>query len=451
MDPDSTGIYIWLILIVAAVFYVFASVAEGTISTLSRARIQRLAEQDERAAQRITDFADRSAMYLATLAVVKPAALIAAAIASFELYADVPFQPGTAFGWITILLGALIFGWMIPHAIAADHPENVAAALAFPIRVLTAVFSPAAQIVSGLTNWLSRLLGAGPVPEGPLVTPAELKVMVAASEEEGLIERQERTMIDNILGLEETTVREVMVPRPDIVALPSTTTVGDAVDTFVREGYSRLPVYRETIDDIVGILYGKDLLPISVSGRLDDQVGDFVRPAYFVPESKKTGDLLRELQQKRVHIAIVVDEYGGTSGMVTIEDVLEEIVGEIQDEFDTEEQKVVRVGDGEALVDGSVSIDDANDELDLDLAAEEVDTIGGLVNEKLGRIPVVGDHVQLDHVLLTVASASGRRVTRVRVKKIEVPSPKGTVNGANGHANGSNGLHSRSEHGPDRE
>jgi len=238
-------------------------------------------------------------------------------------------------------------------------------------------------------------------------------------------------MIDNILELEETTVREVMVPRPDIVALPAAATVRGAVDTFVREGYSRLPVYRDTIDDIVGILYGKDLLPLSVSGRLDDQVGDFVRPAYFVPESKRTGDLLRELQAKRVHIAIVVDEYGGTAGMVTIEDALEEIVGEIQDEFDTEEQKIVKVGDGEALVDGGVTIADANEELDLDLAAEEVDTIAGLVNEKLGRIPVVGDKVRLDHALVTVVSASGRRVTRVRVKRLGDQSPNGT-NGSNG-------------------
>ncbi len=431
MESDSPGVYLWLILIVATAVFAFASVAEGAIGSLSRARVQRLADQNEQAAKRIVEFAERPAKYLATLAVVKPAALIAAVIASIQLLDRIPPGSSTLVVWISAFVVALLLGWVAPHAAATDHPENVASALAFPIRVLSFVVGPLARVVSWTTDRLSWLLGAGPAPEGPLVTPAELKVMVAASEEEGLIERQERTMIDNVLELEEKTVREVMVPRPDIVALPTATSVRGAVDTFVREGYSRLPVYRDTIDDIVGILYGKDLLPLSMSGRLDDRVGDFVRPAYFVPESKKAGDLLRELQQLRVHIAIVVDEYGGTAGMVTIEDALEEIVGEIQDEFDTEEQKIVKVDDGEALVDGGVSIDDVNEELGLDLSAEEVDTIGGLVHERLGRIPVVGDRVEMDSALLTVVSSSGRRVTRVRVKKRLNDSPNGS-GGANG-------------------
>jgi putative hemolysin len=436
LESDSTGIYLWLILIVATALFLFASLVEGTIGSLSRARVQRLAEQDERAARHIVDFAERPSKYLATAAVAKLAALIAAVIASLQLLAGVSLRSSSLVAWVAGLVIALILGWVIPHATATDRPENDAVALAVPFRTLAFLFAPLTQIVSWVTDGLSRLLGAGPVPEGPLVTPAELKVMVAASEEEGLIETEERTMIDNVLELEEKTVREVMVPRPDIVALPAATTVRGAVDTFVKEGYSRLPVYQGTIDDIVGILYGKDLLPLSVSGRLDDQIGDFVRPAYFVPESKRADDLLRELQQKRVHIAIVVDEYGGTAGMVTIEDLLEEIVGEIQDEFDVEEQKIVKVSEGEALVDGGVSIDDANQELDLDLAGEEVDTVGGLVHEKLGRIPVVGDKVQLDHALLTVVSARGRRVTRVRIKRLEDESPNGT--------NGSNGLRAAS-------
>lgn len=439
MESDSPGIYLWLILIVATLLFAFAALAEGAIGSLSRARVQRLADQDERAAQRIVDFTERPAKYLATLAVIKPAAVIAAVIAGVQLLDGISLGSSTFVVWIAAFPVALILGWIVPHATAADHPEDVSSSLAVPIKVFSFIFAPLSRLVSWTTDRLSCLLGAGPVPEGPLVTPAELKVMVAASEEEGLIERQERTMIDNILELEEKTVREVMVPRPDIVALPAATTVRGAVDIFVREGYSRLPVYRDTIDDIVGILYGKDLLPLSVSGRLDDQVGDIVRPAYFVPESKKTGDLLRELQQMRVHIAIVVDEYGGTAGMVTIEDALEEIVGEIQDEFDTEEQKIVKVGEDEALVDGGVSVDDANEELNLELAAEEVDTIGGLVHERLGRIPVVGDKVELDGALLTVVSSSGRRVTRVRVKKLAHESPNGT--------NGSNGV--RAGHGPE--
>jgi CBS domain containing-hemolysin-like protein len=251
--------------------------------------------------------------------------------------------------------------------------------------------------------------------------------MVAASEEEGLIEQRERTMIDNILGLVDVSVREVMVPRPDIVAISTNASVREAVETFTREGYSRLPVYRDSIDDIVGVLYGKDLFSLLLGGRLTDTVGGFTRPAYFVPESKKSDDLLRELQQQRVHIAVVVDEYGGTAGLVTIEDILEEIVGEIQDEFDTEEQKIVTEGQDSALVDGSVSIDDVNDILGLSLTTEEVDSVGGLVYEKLGRVPVVGDTITVDGATLTVISAHRRRVTRVRVKRIDETSSNGTT------------------------
>jgi CBS domain containing-hemolysin-like protein len=203
--------------------------------------------------------------------------------------------------------------------------------------------------------------------------------------------------------------------------------VGDAVNVLLRERYSRYPVIRDSIDDVVGILYGKDLLPVVLDGRLDEPVGDLARPAYFVPESKKSGDLLRELQLQRVHIAIVVDEYGGTAGLVTIEDLLEEIVGEIQDEYDVEEQKIVSEGEGVALVDGSASVDDVNEALGLDLTTEEVDTIGGLVYEHLGRVPVVGDQVHLDHGLLTVVGAHGRRVTRVRVKRVEPESGNGST------------------------
>jgi CBS domain containing-hemolysin-like protein len=220
-----------------------------------------------------------------------------------------------------------------------------------------------------------------------------------------------------------------MVPRPDVVAVTVSTTIREAVEIFVREGYSRAPVYRESIDDVVGILYAKDLFPFVVDRRLDDRVGELVRPAYFVPESKKCDDLLRELQQQRVHIAIVVDEYGGTSGLVTIEDLLEEIVGEIQDEFDVEEQKIVLEGDGSAIVDGSASIDEVNDALSLDLTTEQVDTIGGLLYEKLGRVPVVGDQVQIDRVELSVVGAHGRRVTRVRVRRRETGSTNGASTG----------------------
>jgi CBS domain containing-hemolysin-like protein len=324
-------------------------------------------------------------------------------------------------------VSTLILGWIVPRSVAAAWPERVVLSVGLPFKLLALVFAPLARLLSVVTSGLAQTYGAEPIPEGPIVTPDELRVMVAASEEEGLIEEEERTMIDNVLEFEDISVREIMVPRPDIVALPVTSSVRDALELFVKEGYSRLPLYRSSLDEIAGVLYGKDLFPLVIQGKLDAPLGSLARPAYFVPESKRAADLLQELQHKRVHIAIVVDEYGGTAGLVTIEDLLEEIVGEIQDEYDVEEQKIVPEGDGAALVDGGVSIDDVNQALHLDLTTEEVDTVGGLVYEKLGRVPIVGDQVALDHAVLTVVGAAGRRVTLVRVQRT-------VENLTNGHA-----------------
>jgi CBS domain containing-hemolysin-like protein len=213
-------------------------------------------------------------------------------------------------------------------------------------------------------------------------------------------------------------VREVMVPRLDVTALPASATVEEALEVISSKGYSRVPVYGSSIDEIVGVLYAKDLLRVCRPEELSRQVRTLtLRPVYVVPESKKTDELLRELRQSHVHFAVVVDEYGGTAGIVTIEDLLEEIVGEIQDEYDREEAKIVEVSQDEAIFDATVSIDDVNDALDLELQGEDVDTIGGLLSERLGKVPALGDRVEFDGVHLAVESTHGRRIRKVRVRR----------------------------------
>lgn len=430
MEPPSSSSNLYplvLLLVVAVLVYVFASLAEAGISSLNRGRVQKFVEEYGLGAKGIVDFAEHSNVYLATAAVIRISALLAAAVAVVQLFERTVLSAHSFLAWLILLASTLVLGWVIPRSVAAAWPERVVLSVALPFKLLALIFAPLARLVSAATSGLARAYGAEPIPEGPIVTPEELRVMVAASEEEGLIEQEERTMIDNVLEFEDISVREIMVPRPDIVALPVTSTVRDALELFVKEGYSRLPLYRSSLDEISGVLYGKDLFPLLLQGKLDVALGSLARPAYFVPESKRAADLLQELQLKRVHIAIVVDEYGGTAGLVTIEDLLEEIVGEIQDEYDAEEQKIIPEGEGAALVDGGVSIDDVNDALDLDLTTEEVDTVGGLVYEKLGRVPIVGDQVALDHALLTVVGAAGRRVTLVRVQR-------SVENHTNGHA-----------------
>ncbi len=248
--------------------------------------------------------------------------------------------------------------------------------------------------------------------------------MVDAGEKAGLIESGEHEMISGILGLDTTAVREIMVPRIDVVAVEVGVPLHSALDVIIGGSHSRVPVYEESIDHVVGLLYAKDILKVlrDGAGKADVPLRSLLRPAYFVPESKRVDELLQELQQSKVHMAIVVDEYGGTAGIVTIEDILEEIVGEIQDEYDIGEEPLIeRVGENEGIFNARVNIDEVNDALEVKLP-EESDTLGGLVYQHLQKMPKVGDEVRVDGVVISVLSVVGRRIKKVRVSKIIEPT-----------------------------
>jgi CBS domain containing-hemolysin-like protein len=247
-----------------------------------------------------------------------------------------------------------------------------------------------------------------------------------------MIEAEEREMIDNVLHLEETTVREIMVPRVDVVAVEETTSPRELVATITGAGHSRLPVYRETIDQIVGVLYAKDLLPFVIGTTEELPLAKLVRPAYVVPESKRVDDLLTELRRNRVHIAIVADEYGGTAGLVTIEDILEEIVGEIQDEYDVEVPLVERIGAGELIVDGRLPLEDVAEAFGLEFAEDDYGTVAGFVQHHLGRLPVEGDRLDAEGLGVEVLDVEGRRLRRLRLTRLGDRSVDAA--GANGSA-----------------
>jgi CBS domain containing-hemolysin-like protein len=270
---------------------------------------------------------------------------------------------------------------------------------------------------TGIVNLLMRpLVGKRSAGSGSaLVSEEELKMLVNVGAEEGLIEKDEREMIEGILVFGDTLAREVMVPRIDVRALGAQATVGDALDEAMNGGHSRIPVYQDTIDNVSGVLYVRDLLPLLRDGQLQRTIGELTRPVYYVPETMKVDDLLRNLKTRKVHMAIVVDEYGGTAGLVTIEDLLEEIVGEIQDEYDVEEPTINQVDPHTWMVDARVSLDDINDETGLRLETEEVDSIGGLVYEQLGSIPHVGDSVDVGNVTITVRSVQGLRPEKLEI------------------------------------
>lgn len=239
--------------------------------------------------------------------------------------------------------------------------------------------------------------------------------MVDASEKAGLIESDERAMISGILQLDRTLTREIMVPRIDVVAVEVETPLRDTLDVMIQGAHSRLPVYEESIDHIVGVLYAKDVLRLLRDGKMEVSLRELMRPAYFVPETKRVDELLQELQCNKVHMAIVVDEFGGTAGIVTIEDVLEEIVGEIQDEYDTSEEPLIeQVSEKEGIFNARATIGDVNEALALDLP-DESNTLGGLVYQRLEKLPKVGDQVRVGDVTVEVLSVIGRRIKKVRV------------------------------------
>ncbi len=243
--------------------------------------------------------------------------------------------------------------------------------------------------------------------------------MVEAGEKAGLIQEDEHEMITGVLGLDRTFAREIMVPRIDVVAIEAETPLGGALDVVIQGAHSRVPVYEESIDHVIGLLYAKDLLRTLREGKTDVSLRSLLRPAHFVPESKRVAELLQDLQHTKVHMAIVVDEYGGTAGIVTIEDVLEEIVGEIQDEYDIGEEPLVeRLGENEGVFNARVNIDEVNDALMLDLP-DESDTLGGLVYQHLQKMPRVGDQVRVNGAIISVLSVAGRRIKKVRVARVE--------------------------------
>ncbi len=249
--------------------------------------------------------------------------------------------------------------------------------------------------------------------------------MAQIGQEEGSIEREETQLIHSIFEFGDTIVREVMVPRPDIVAIESDKTLRDVQALVLEHGFSRIPVFTEDLDDVIGIVFAKDVLKALHQGKQDMPLRDIVREAHFVPESKKVADLLREMQREKFHIALVTDEYGSVSGLVTLEDLLEELVGEIADEYDTEEPEIEQVSEGRYRVDGKLSIGEVNEILDVELPDEEWDTVGGLMLGLLGQIPDQGEDVTYQHLRFTAEQVNGRRISKILITREEIPEGEG--------------------------
>ena len=414
--------------------------AEIALVTMRRTRIEQLVEEGNRSARRVQRLIAQPGRFLAVTQIgLTFIGFLASAYAAVSLVSELrilleSLGVGTSYAEpaalivVTLLLSlfTIVFGELVPKSLALAHTERYALTLSGVVEFLLRPLSPLVGLLTFVTTAVSRALGAGQMDQSQMSTQ-ELKFIVERGGEQGILEAEEEQMINAVIELGDRRVHEVMVPRTAIVALPATATLEEAIDKVVEEGHSRIPVYEESVDEVVGILYAKDLLPfLKGSDQQRPNLRSLLRTPVFVPESMSIDDLLHEFQRRKVHIAIVLDEYGGTAGLVTIEDLLEEIVGEIQDEYDVEEPMIVRLSDDEARVDGRAAVDDLAELFDTEFGledADEYDTVGGLIYHRIGGVPSPGDQVTVDGLLLTVETTDGRRVGKVLVARRQEEAP----------------------------
>ena len=419
---------------IIAILVVFNGVfvaAEIALVTVRRSRVRQLSDEGDARAQRVARMTEKPAGLLATIQIgitfigFLAAAFAGASIAGqlAEWLRDIGFAGSSdivALLIVTLFVSVvtIIFGELVPKTLALAHAERYALTLSRPIEILGRILAPVVWFLTTVTHAVTRVLGVRDVSSDDAITSEELLILVERGSEQGTIEAEEEQMIGGVLELGEQRAHEVMVARVDMVALEADASLDQIVETIVSEGHSRIPVYEDNIDNVIGMLYAKDLLPYLVGEDRTPSIRTLLRTPLFVPESMLVDDLLRSLQRRRVHIAIVLDEHGGTAGLVTIEDMLEEIVGEIQDEYDEEDPMIVPLADDAARIDGRAGVDDMLEHFDTALDGddqEEFDTVGGLVYHHIGGVPSVGDTVEVDGLKITVEATDGRRVRTVHV------------------------------------
>jgi CBS domain containing-hemolysin-like protein len=406
--------------VLAALGLFGVSLTEAALVSLSPTRLRQLLAQGHPAAQIVARLTARPQDLLSGLVVMNNICVILAA--NLTTAATLARWGEGAVVWTNLgmLLILLVFGEVIPKTLSVHFAEGIALRTARMAEIGNLVLMPLILVLRVISSGILRVLLALRVLPGRLhavpiaFSEEDIKQIITAGEQSGEVEASEREMIHGVIEFAETAAYQIMVPRTDLVALPDDAPMAETIDTFVASGHSRIPVYHENADYILGVLYIKDLLTSLHQAGAEVDIVALARPAYFVPESKKSDELLREMQRRRVHLAVVVDEYGGTAGIITIEDLLEEIVGDIIDEYDQEEQEVMLTPDG-ALVSGRASLDKIAETFDIPIPEDtEAETISGLLTERLGRIPEVGDTLEVNGVEFTVLDVAHNRVERLR-------------------------------------
>jgi len=409
-------------IVVLVLLAALLTMAQTAIDRVSRGKAHHLVQEKKKGSQYLLRIVEDPARYMNVMWLLTLVAQVTAAVLATGLAIDAFSGAGEVVAAIGVTVVLYVVAVLPPKAIAVQHTDRCALVVARSIYLLGKFLRPLSRVLVVASNFMMLLLPGRRMPEGPFVTDEDLRQLVDIDDDEES-EEEEQELIHSVFEFSDTIVREVMVPRPDMVVLPSDATLEQALETITQAGYSRIPIFDGDIDNIVGVLYAKDLLKRSTEDG-STRAATLSRAPLFVPEQKKLAELLREMQEQRVHMAIVIDEYGGTAGLVTIEDLVEEIVGEIVDEYDKEEPLVEPLGDGALRVDAKLGIDEVNELLGVELPDDDWDTVGGLVYELTGRVPVPGETVRFESIEFQTERVTGRRIQKVVIRRVTAPVEK---------------------------
>lgn len=423
---------LFVLILLSALF----SLSETAITAVSRIKIRHMVEQHVRGSKALSRLREYPSRMLGAILIGNNVVNIGASVLATSMIirylediglGSIGWTIGTATGIMTFLL--LIFGEIVPKTIAIRKADRMALIIAPFIDILATVLQPVIQILSFISSPLVGLFGARIPEKGPFLSREEIRLLLAISEKEGTIEEEEREMISSIFEFGSTVAREVITPRPDMVCVEVNEGIEKAVSLMQESGHSRVPVYEGTPDNILGVIHSKELLKVVSTGIGSQTLRDFLRPVLFIPESKKVDELLHQMLAARMHMAVIVDEYGITTGLITLEDLLEEIVGEIHDEFEKEEKPFEQVDKNIWIVDARQGIFDVNKKLGINVPEGEYDTVSGFVFSLLGKVPVVGDVVKFDDINISVERIHKRRITRIKIMKLAKVEEEKTVGG----------------------
>ena len=403
-----------IVLIILLVLSGFFSMSETALMALSKIRIRHMVEEGVKGAKLVEKLTEDPNKLLGAILIGNNIVNILASSLATTLFVSLvgPSGVGVATAVMTVLV--LIFGEITPKSIAKQKSEEVSLKVSKPINIIVKILKPFIGIFSFISSLFIRLLGGDPKATEPFITEEELRTMVGVSEEEGVLEDVEKEMIFNVFDFADAQVKDVMVQRVDIIAVDLEASYDEVLDVIKKEQFSRIPVYNQTIDDIVGILNVKDLI-MAEQDKEKFKVADYMREPNYTFEFKKIAELFKEMKKTRNHIAVVLDEYGGTVGIVTIEDLIEEVFGDIEDEYDDENKEIEVIKEDEYIVDGSAKLDVISELIGVNMESEEFDSVGGLLIGELGRFPEQNEEITLNNIKFTVEEIDKNRVKKVRI------------------------------------